>query len=252
MLEYIILGIVQGLTEFLPVSSSGHLVLFAKIFGISGHEVALSIVLHLGTLAAVAVFFFRDIYSALRNAFMLWYIVVVTLITGAIGITGKDFFESLFSSLPAVCIAWLCTGVLLLITKKFMSQKRSSVTLKDSIVLGVTQAIAIVPGISRSAMTISTLLFRGLSVRTAFSFSFIVSIPAILGATLLEAKKIGFAVQGNTAALSAGFIASLCAGLAGLWLLKRALIKERFHYFGYYCIGISLGTLGLLSFNLIR
>ena len=215
----------------------------------SGEEVAVSIVLHLGTLAAVCIYFFKDIVKAARNIVMLWYIIIVTLITGVIGITGKDFFEGLFSSLEAICVAWLCTGVLLLVTKRFLARGRGDLGLKDSVILGCTQAISIIPGVSRSGMTISTLLFRGLSVKTAFSFSFLVSIPAVLGATLLEAKKIGFAVQGHAAALSVGFIASLCAGLASLMFLKQVLLKERFHWFGYYCIGISVFTLIYLRFS---
>ena len=132
-----------------------------------------------------------------------------------------------------------------------MAHERTGVSLKDSIILGLVQAVAIIPGISRSGMTISTLLFRRLSVRAAFSFSFIVSIPAILGATVLEAKKVGFALQGNSVNLSLGFFASMCAGLASLWFLKQILLKERFHWFGYYCIGVSSVTLGLLIFKLI-
>jgi len=234
------------LTEFLPVSSSGHLVLLQKLFRISGEEVAVSVVLHLGTLAAVCLYFFKDIVRAAKDKRMVLYIGAVTLITGAIGIAGRDFFEGLFSFPAAVCAAWLFTGLVLLATKRFPARGREAVTFKDSVILGFTQAVAIIPGISRSGMTISTLLFRGVAKKTAFSFSFIISIPAILGATLLEAKKIGFAVQGNAAALSAGFIASLGAGLVSLMFLKRALLKEKFHLFGYYCVAISLVTLGLL------
>ena len=90
MVEYIVLGIIQGLTEFLPISSSGHLVLFQKLFGISGEEVAVTIVLHLGTLVAVSVFFFKDLIRAVRNIVMLWYIVVVTIISLAIALTVRD------------------------------------------------------------------------------------------------------------------------------------------------------------------
>lgn len=242
MIKYIILGIIQGVTEFLPVSSSGHLVLFQKILGLSGEEVALSIILHLGTLAAVAIFFFKDILKALRSPKMIFFIFVVTLITGIIGLAAKDFFESLFGSVKFLPLAWVFTAVILFATKNFLSFKRDSLNLKDSIILGFTQAVAIIPGISRSGMTISTLLFRKLEVNTAFSFSFIVSLPAILGAALLEARKIDFAIQGNPFNLVLGFVASLLTGLVSLWLLKKVLVKAKFHYFAYYCLAIALIT----------
>ncbi len=242
MIKYIILGIVQGVTEFLPVSSSGHLVLFQKILGLSGEEVALSIILHLGTLAAVAIFFFKDILKALRSPKMILFIFVVTLITGIIGLAAKDFFESLFSSVKFLPLAWFFTAGILFATKNFLSFKRDSLNIKDSIILGLTQAVAIIPGISRSGMTISTLLFRKLEVNTAFSFSFIVSLPVILGAALLEARKIDFVIQGNPINLVFGFVSSLLTGLVSLWLLKKVLVKAKFHYFAYYCLTIALIT----------
>jgi len=242
MLKYSLLGIVQGLTEFFPVSSSGHLVLLQRVFGFSGEEVALSIVLHLGTLLAVTIFFFPDILKALRTPRLLFYIFVVTLITGIIGILAKDFFESLFSSIKFLPLAWFFTAGLLLATRKFMAGKREAVNFKDAVILGLTQAVAIVPGISRSAMTISTLLFRKLDAKNAFSFSFIVSLPAILGAALLEARKIDFAIKANPINLASGFIFSLLAGLASLWILKKILIKAKFYYFAYYCLAAAVIT----------
>ncbi len=243
MIKYIILGVVQGVTEFLPVSSSGHLVLLQKIFGLSGEEVALSIILHLGTLVAVGIFFFKDILKALRSPKMIFFIFAVTLITGIIGFAAKDFLESLFSSVKFLPLAWVFTAGILLATKNYLSCKRDSLNIKDSIILGFTQAVAIIPGISRSGMTISTLLFRKLEVNTAFSFSFIVSLPAILGAALLEARKIDFVIQENPVNLALGFISSLLTGLVSLWLLKKVLVQAKFHYFAYYCLTIALITL---------
>ena len=242
MLKYSLLGIVQGLTEFFPVSSSGHLVLLQRVFGFSGEEVTLSIVLHLGTLLAVTIFFFPDILKALRTPRLLFYIFVVTLITGIIGILAKDFFERLFSSIKFLPLAWFFTAGLLLATRKFMAGKREAVNFKDAVILGLTQAVAIVPGISRSGMTISTLLFRKLDTKNAFSFSFIVSLPVILGAALLEARKIDFAIKANPINLASGFIFSLLAGLVSLWILKKILIKAKFYYFAYYCLAVALIT----------
>ena len=243
MLNYVILGIIQGITEFLPISSSGHLVIMQKILGITGQEVALSVVLHLGTLFAVAIFFLKDILGLCRDKKMLLFIFVVTIITGIIGVLGKGFFESLFSSVKSVAVALLFTGAILLFTKRFTQAKRDSLGIKDALILGFTQAIAIIPGISRSGITISTLLFRGIDREMSFKFSFLVSIPIILGATLLEVKNIGFALNGNFNGFLVGFIFSLSSGMVSLWLLRQILRKAKFYFFGYYCIIIGIITL---------
>jgi undecaprenyl-diphosphatase len=243
MIEYIILGIVQGITEFLPVSSSGHLAVLGRLFGLSEQSVAISIIMHLGTLLAVLVFFFRDILEALCSKRTVLLILVVTCITGLIGVLGKDFFESLFTSVKAIAIGWIATGVILLLTKRFMHNDRKTIGMKDAIILGVTQGIAIIPGVSRSGITISTMMFLGIEKMTCFTFSFLVSIPVIAGAALLEAKKIHFVVSGNTAQLATGFFCSFAAGLLALWALKQVLAKAKFHYFAYYCFVLALITL---------
>lgn len=246
MIKYIILGITQGITEFFPVSSSGHLLFIQKIFGFTGEELVISIVLHLATILAVAVFFYRDILLALQDKKAILAIALVTFITGVIGIAGKEIFENLFSSIKYLTLAWIISGVVILLTKCFMSGKRNTVTLKDSLILGITQGLAIVPGISRSGITVSTLLFRGLDIKRSFSFSFIVSLPAILGAAALEAQKIDFSLKANFLNLGLGFVFSFITGLLSLWLLRKILARAKFHYFGYYCI-----FMGLLSYILI-
>lgn len=243
MLKYVILGMIQGITEFLPVSSSGHLVIMQKILGISGEEVVVSVILHLGTLVALLIFFFKDIAKLLRNFKALFLIIIVTLITGVIGILGKDFFEELFSLPKFVALAWIVSGIILILTRKFMDSKRNNVTAKDAVILGAAQGIAIIPGISRSGITISTLLFRGLDRETSFRFSFLASMPAVLGATILEAKKINFAFQVAPGNLFAGFLFSLLIGLLSLWILHAVLRKAKLHYFGYYCIILAIITL---------
>ncbi|MBN2830774.1 MAG: undecaprenyl-diphosphate phosphatase [Candidatus Omnitrophica bacterium] len=240
MIKYILLGIIQGLTEFLPVSSSGHLVIAQRLFGFSGEEIAVSVILHLGTLFAVIIFFFGDIIKAMRDLKLIWFIVLTTFITGVIGILGRGFFEGLFNSPKAVIFALFITGVILLMTRRFPDGKKDKFKLKDALILGLTQAVAIVPGISRSGITISTLLFRGGSRETCFKLSFLVSIPLILGAALLEFKKIDFAIQDNPANIIAGFIASLISGLLSLFLLKLVIKCARFYYFGYYCILVAV------------
>jgi undecaprenyl-diphosphatase len=239
MIKLIILGIVQGFTEFLPVSSSGHLAILEKLFGLTEHAVALAIVLHLGTLVSVCVFFYRDIISALRSKRIVLFILVVTLITGVIGILGKDFFETLFSSVKAIAIGWIATGFLLLLAQRSMRGVRSTVSVKDAMILGVTQGVAIIPGVSRSGITISTLLLLKIDKMTAFTFSFLVSVPAIAGAALLESRKINSAVSADPKQLVIGFVCSSAAGLFALWFLKRAVKNAQLHYFAYYCFVLA-------------
>jgi undecaprenyl-diphosphatase len=242
-LKYIILGIVQGITEFFPVSSSAHLVILQKVFGITGEELALSIILHLGTVLALVVFFFKDIMEALRNMALLLLIIIATIITGIIGVTGKDFFEHLFTSTKAVAIALIFTGIILILSKKFSSGKRDILDIKDASLLGLAQGVAIIPGISRSGVTICTLLFSGIDREASFKFSFLAAIPAIIGATLLEAKKINFAFQGEPKNFILGFIFSFFSGILALRALKIILRKAKLHYFGYYCILIAIITI---------
>jgi len=243
MIKYIFLGIIQGLTEFLPVSSSGHLVIAQQLFGIRADQVAISVLLHLGTLLAVVIFFWKDILNLLKNLKLLSLAAVVVVITGIIGILGKDFFESLFSSAKLVSIAWIFTGLMLMATKKITQLDRDKLNVKDAIILGLTQGLAIIPGISRSGITISALFFRKIQRTLAFTFSFIVSIPIILGAALLEVKKIGTVAQADIKNLIAGFIFSFFSGLLALLILKLVINKSKFYYFGYYCIFMAIVTL---------
>lgn len=247
MLKYIILGIVQGLTEFLPVSSSAHLVIMQNILGVKGEELAVTVILHLGTALAVVLFFFRDILKAFRSLKTLLLITIVTALTGAIGLTGKDFFETLFSSAKAVSIPLAVTGIILVLTSKFKDAARNSLSIKDAVILGIAQAIAIIPGISRSGITVSTLLFRRIDRETCFRFSFLASIPAILGASLLEARKIDFAFKANAFNLIIGSIFSFFTGLVSLWVLKLVIRRAKLYYFGYYCIVASIVSLFLIK-----
>jgi undecaprenyl-diphosphatase len=242
MFKYIILGIVQGLTEFFPVSSSGHLVILQRLFGMNSEQLALSLVLHLGTTLALIVFFFKDIIGALGDKKTLFLIIIVTIITGVIGISGKDFFERLFLSSDIVAVGLFITGLMLILTKKFMYGKNQTPGPKDALILGITQGIAIVPGISRSGITISTLLFRGMDKNNSFRFSFLASIPAVLGAALLEARDIT-ACRLEFDKFLVGFIFSFLAGILALWLLRIILNKAKLYYFGYYCIIIAVITL---------
>lgn len=243
MIKYIILGAVQGLTEFLPVSSSGHLVILQKILNIRAHFVATSVVLHLGTLLAVIIFFWKDILSLLKNPKLFSQLCLAVIITGVIGILGKDFFEGLFDSAKAVALAWIVTGLVLLATKKLTQLNKDKLQTKDVLILGLTQALAIIPGISRSGITISTLFFRKVNRQLAFSVSFLISIPIILGAVLLEAGKIETLAKADLKNLAAGLFFSFIFGLIALLALRLMINKAKFYYFGYYCLLMAIATI---------
>lgn len=242
MIKYILLGLVQGLTEFLPVSSSGHLVILQKILDIHAHEVAISVILHLGTLLAVIIFFWKDILNLLKNFKLLILVAVVVVITGVIGVLGKDFFESLFNSPKLVGVAWIFTGLLLIFTKRVTQLNRDKLNVKDALILGLTQGLAIVPGISRSGITISTLFFRKINRSLAFTFSFLVSIPIILGAAILESRKIEAIPKSDIINLGIGFVFSFLTGLVALLFLRKVIDKAKFYYFGYYCLLMAAVT----------
>lgn len=246
MIKYILLGIIQGLTEFLPVSSSGHLVIAERILGITENQIALPVILHLGTAFSLLVFFSRNLLKILRDLRLIALLCTTTIITVIIALLGRDFFENLFSSVSYVAIALLITGAILIATKRFMSGQRREINLKDASILGLTQSIAIIPGISRSGITISTLLFRGIERENSFYYSFLAAIPVIFGAAVLEMRQINYALRQDALKLSLGFCVSFLSGLASLWILKWVLKKAKLHYFGYYCIILAVITLVFL------
>jgi undecaprenyl-diphosphatase len=194
-------------------------------------------------LLAVIIFFRKDILSLFRNPRLLGLVFIVTLITGVIGVSAKDFFEGLFGSAKAVGIAWLFSGLILISTKRFTQPGRHELTFKDALVLGLAQGLAIIPGISRSGITIASLFYRKIDRKLAFTLSFLVSIPVILGAAVLEARKLETVPSGDIKNLAAGFIFSFLTGLLALLFLKLVIKKAKFYYFGYYCIFMAAATL---------
>lgn len=247
-IKNIILGIIQGLTEFLPVSSSGHLVIFQKILGVGQEQLLWGVILHLGTAAALIVFFRKDILKLVRDPKLIGRILLVTAITCTIAAMGKDFFEGLFASAQFVGVAFFITGAVLLLTKKFMKGERllESFTIKDAVLLGLAQGFAIIPGISRSGITISLMLFLGVKREEAFRFSFLAAIPAILGALVFEARNLSNLSAAQITNLSIGSIAAFLSGLLALHVLKRLIHGARFSVFGYYCIAASAAVWFLL------
>ena len=258
--QAVILGIVQGLTEFLPVSSSGHLVLGQAYFGMKTSLLTFNISVHVGTLFAVLVVYFSDISDMLRSVFSLCSKAVqlkpvrhiiakdthlkmaLWIITGSIptAITGfilKQFERVLFSSTLLVGVSLILTGTILWSSKHFYysQRKETLVGIKRSLIIGATQGIAVIPGISRSGITISTAMFVGLDRKTAATFSFLLSIPAIVGAEILSIKDMfekGLTLDIGTLYAA---IASFVTGLIALKLLLSLVHSGRFHLFAPYC-----------------
>jgi len=238
----------------LPISSSGHLVFFQSLFGLKEQPIFFDVMLHFGTLLAVMVYFRADIWEIIqgvmvtligkeeskqRGKLFLW-IILATLPTGLIGILFKGWFESLFSKPKIVGVMLLITGFVLWFTRwaKKDWKKIEKMGWMDSILIGIAQGLAIIPGISRSGATISTGLFCSLDRELSGKFSFLLSIPAILGATVLEFQKIE---SGSEVWVSlVGMAISFCFGIFSLKFLMKIIRMGKISSFSYYCWGMGL------------
>ena len=255
----IIIGIVQGLTEFLPVSSSAHLVFIQKLLGVES-SLAFDTFLHLGTLIAVLWFFRYDIYKMLKSWWLsigdilhgrfkegfyedpykrlAWYVILATIPVGLVGVLFEDSVDALFSGALYVPAFFLfVTGTILYLSQRMPSGEinYNNITKKEALFMGLGQACAILPGLSRSGTTIAAGLTIGLNKEFAAKFSFILSIPAIFGAFILQLKDIGSAMDTNFLPVFLGFIAAIVAGyLAIKWMLDLIQNKS-LDIFAYYC-----------------
>lgn len=239
VLEAIILGMVQGLTEFLPVSSSGHLVITQALLGINSEVLVFDVFVHIGTLLAVFVAYRKDIWGLLRRPFCKFtaLLIVACIPTGLMGVFLNDFFTGLFSSIIAVAGALVLTGIILVISDHYHGQKNiSDMTFANALVVGFFQGCAITPGLSRSGSTIFGALISGLKRSEAAKFSFIVSIPVILGAALKE--LLDMAQEGIMHIEWTYFLGALVAAGCGYFAITffiKLLEKANLRYFAYYC-----------------
>lgn len=254
-IDAIILGIVQGLTEFLPISSSGHLVIFQHLLGISSENIAFEVIVHFGTLLSVVAVYYIDIWYMIKSFFsgithrnigktyrndsyfrLSIFVIIGTIPAVIAGLFLKDFFVSVFHNIHLVGVTLLLTGVVILFTN-YIKDRAEELSPSKSMLIGITQAIAILPGISRSGFTISSALFMGVSRENAARFSFLLAVPAILGATLLhiieltssEISGIGFGT------LCTGFIFSFFIGYIAIRFLLSILKSGKFGWFAPYC-----------------
>jgi len=254
--EAIILGIIQGLTEFLPVSSSGHLVISEHLLKLSMPGVSLEIWLHFGTLVAVLVYFFPRIKALFRGVFdpsfseagamrrLLWALVLGTIPAVVVGLFFKDFFEKAFEAPTFAAGMLIVTGTFLLLSKLARNLSRD-VSGKRGFIIGLAQALAILPGISRSGSTIVTGLFLGVKPDKAAEFSFLLAIPAIGGAFLLDLLDNSETLfAGNDLShylVGAGI--SFLAGIVSIHYLLRLIRRGKLFYFGYYCTVAGVAAL---------
>jgi len=259
VLESIFLGILQGLTEWFPVSSSGHLVLFQKLMGVDV-PIAYNVYLHLGTLLVLFGFFWKDIKEIFRDTLSLrfktkngkmgLFIIIGSFVTMIIGLLFYDFFSGFFTNLYYVGYAFIFTGILLFLSK-YVKGGEKDVGLFNSIVIGIAQGVSLIPGVSRSGATISVGMLSGMDRVKAARFSFLLSIPAVIGAALIDTIRnsdvVFVFIQSNLLSVVLGVVFSAVVGwfsLKGLfWIIKRG----NFHYFSFYCLLIGL----LLVFRII-
>jgi undecaprenyl-diphosphatase len=253
ILQAIVLGIIQGATEFIPVSSSGHLVLLPWLLGWDSPGLIFDTVVHWGTLVAVLAYFWRDWYTLIvawlrgllrwkwtdPSARLMWLLIAGTIPAALIGFLFEDFFGSLFGEPVWVCIFLLVTAALLTLSELLgqRNQVLDDLKVADALLVGLGQAAAIAPGISRSGATIATGMFRGLERPAAARFSFLLSTPIILGAGLFELLDL-FATPNPAAQLPVlvvGFLAAATVGYLCIWLLLRYLQRGSLYPFAIYC-----------------
>ena len=256
----VVLGIVQGATEFLPISSSGHLVLFQALFGMKEPEIFFDIAVHLGTLLAVCVFYCKDLKEIMVALFsmttwragkggilarfsktpqlrLLWLIVVGTIPTVLFGLAFRPIAEMLFSSIRLVGLMLLITGILLWMTRRVRAKGRKvgELTAWDGLCVGIIQGLAILPGISRSGATIAIGLFRKIDRETAARYSFLLSIPAILGAVVLELAGMQGPISPHLGPILSGACIAGIVGYVALKVLIHFVKRGNLHIFAPYC-----------------
>lgn len=259
LIQAIILGIFQGISEFLPISSSGHLVILQHFFGIKEGNLFFTEMLHFGTLISIVIVYFNDIIKIIVEFFKMLgsgiknkkfkivndyqklalLIIIGSIPTAIIGFLFEDFFKKLYSSsiLP-IGVAFLITGLLLWIANKkpHENKKVRNMTILDSLTIGIFQGIAIIPGISRSGSTIVAGLLRGLDRSLATEFSFLLALPATFGAGLFGITDV---IKTGSAAvidgpLIIGILLSTIVGVFAIKFLIKMLKKDKLHYFSYY------------------
>lgn len=253
-----LLGLVQGLTEFLPVSSSGHLAIAQHFLpGFKQPGLLFDVLLHFATTMAVIIYFRKDIWKlmscffrkdpyAVDDRHIFWMVVFGSIPTAIIGLSGKDFFEGLFENLLVIGCMLLVTATLLFVAEKARKDGRqlAQLNIKDALLVGAVQGLAILPGISRSGSTIATLLLRGIDGEAAAKFSFLLALPAVGGAMLLSLKDLGQVSSGDLPAYVLGALIAFVSGLFAIRWLMDVVRRRRLVGFAVYCLLVGSSIIG--------
>jgi undecaprenyl-diphosphatase len=250
LIQVIILSIVQGITEWLPISSSGHLAVIQKIFGFQ--DLSFDIFLHFAAIIAVLIVFNKQIIKLVNikdkeNLTYVGLLILGIIPAGIVGVLFEKKIESFFSSMFYLGIFFMISGIIVYITK-FSNEKREKINLTDSLFIGIIQAISVVPGISRSGTSVGSGLIRGIKKDEAVKFSFFMAIPIILGATVFKAKDI-FNSEINVWLLLVSFSVTLIVSIFSIKLLLKVIKSDKFYMFGVY--NFLLGVL-ILVFSFFK
>jgi undecaprenyl-diphosphatase len=266
IIQAIILGIAQGLTEFIPVSSDGHLALIPWYFGWEPSGLLFDTMLHWGTLLAALFVFWRDILNLIGawfrsiarrsladpNARIAWFIIVGSIPAAVVGFLFDDFVESLYANAQVVGLFLLITAIILAVSELVAGRQQQPRTLEqmnllDSILIGLAQVLALAPGLSRSGTTIATGLVRGIRRDLAARYSFLLGTPVIFGAGLLQLVKVlttdASQFTDQLVPIFAGFVAAAVAGTIAINFLLRYLRNHTLYVFSIYCTVLGLGTI---------
>ncbi len=258
ILQAILLGLVQGFTEFLPVSSSGHLALASHFLDVRNPGLTFEIALHVGTLLSVVVYFWPQLWRLFLSLFnrdmkaerrQIGYLFLATLPAVVIGLSFKHQFEAL-SNQPRIVALLLCiTGGILLLPRLIPKKTDRSITLRSALAMGFGQAFAILPGISRSGSTIVSGMLTGANSSKAAEFSFLLAIPVIGGAAILSLTDLESIDASLAAPYFVGMVVSFVSGLIAVYVVLSSIRKGKFEYFAYYCIAIGLIASIYLQFS---
>lgn len=257
LFEIVVLGVLQGLTEFLPVSSSGHLAVAGMLFGLQEAGLALNVLLHGGTLLATVLVLRGRVMSMAGEAVAalrtpgrltrtdggrdLLTVTLATLPTVVVALALRNTVDQWTHSMVAVAFGFAVTGALLLATRWVRSGEQAWPSWRMALLIGLAQGLAVVPGVSRSGTTIALALALGIRPRRAFELSMLMSLPAVLGAVLLEAPK-AFQQSTDWGVLVAGFLVSFAVGVVALLLLRRVVVSGRFSWFAMWVLPLAVVT----------
>ena len=275
IIQAIILGIVQGLAEFLPIASAGQVVLVTHILGVTfpteSGSLAFNVLLHIGTLTAVVVFFWKEVIQIIKSFIssildlfrgqftnnlkddtykrLSWLLIIGTIPVGISGALFTKRFEFFYNSVPAVSIFLIINGIILWSAEhvKRGNKKIKGISFKNALVIGIFESLALFPGISRSGSSISAGLFSGVDRVCAARFAFLLAIPAITGAIIVEFKDLGALTETNTASIVAAYIAVVIFGFLSIGLLLRIINGTSLRIFSVYCWIVG-GLALILSF----